>query len=105
MALEAGADAVMDLSTGEPQAVARCRQMVLEMSSVPVGTVPVYEAAARAQARHGAIVEMDSEELWGVIEEHAASGVDFMTVHCGVTRQAVERLRRCLRLPAATTLP
>ena len=54
----------------------------------------MYEAAARAQVRHGAIVEMDSEELWEVIEEHAASGVDFMTVHCGVTRRALERLRR-----------
>ena len=94
VAVEAGADAVMDLSTGEPEAVARCRRMVLEMSSVPVGTVPVYEAAARAQARHGAIVDMDSEELWEVIEEHAAAGVDFMTVHCGVTRRALERLRR-----------
>jgi len=45
VALEAGADAVMDLSTGEPEAVVRCRRMVLEISPVPVGTVPVYEAA------------------------------------------------------------
>lgn len=65
MALQAGADAVMDLSTGDPGLVRRCREMVLEVSPVPVGTVPVYEAAARAQARRGAVVEMDEEELWG----------------------------------------
>ncbi|MEW6399291.1 MAG: phosphomethylpyrimidine synthase ThiC [Bacillota bacterium] len=93
-ALEAGADALMDLSTGDPEVVARCRRLVLEASPVPVGTVPVYEAAVRAQARHGSIVQMDAGELWEVIEEHAASGVDFVTVHCGVTRYALERLRR-----------
>ncbi|MEW6547323.1 MAG: phosphomethylpyrimidine synthase ThiC [Bacillota bacterium] len=98
VALEAGTDTVMDLSTGGPEEVARCRGMVLDASPVPVGTVPVYEAAVRAQARHGSIVQMDAEELWDVIEEHAASGVDFMTVHCGVTRQALERLRREGRL-------
>ncbi|HEX79195.1 MAG TPA: phosphomethylpyrimidine synthase ThiC, partial [Dehalococcoidia bacterium] len=46
-----------------------------------------------AMEKHGAIVKMTADELFGVIEEHARDGVDFITVHCGVTRQAIERLR------------
>lgn len=95
-ALEAGADAVMDLSTGgELQA---CRREVLARSPVPVGTVPVYEAAVRVRADGRPVVEMEADELFQVISEHAAEGVDFITVHCGVTRHIVERLKAQPRL-------
>jgi len=95
-ALEAGADAVMDLSTGgELQA---CRREVLARSPVPVGTVPVYEAAVRVRADGRPVVEMEADELFQVIAEHAAEGVDFITVHCGVTRRIVERLKAQPRL-------
>jgi phosphomethylpyrimidine synthase len=59
-----------------------------------VGTVPIYQAGIEAVASHGAIVKMTAAELFGVIEEHARDGVDFITVHCGVTRQAIERLKK-----------
>lgn len=91
-ALEAGADAVMDLSTGGDLDALR-RQAVAE-SPVPVGTVPIYQAAIEALKRHGSIVAMNAEEIFQVIERHAADGVDFITVHCGVTRESVNRLRR-----------
>lgn len=90
-ALEAGADAVMDLSTGGD--LKGIRAMILEHSSVPVGTVPIYEAAVRARLTDGGVLKMKEEDLFAVIEEHAADGVDFMTLHCGLTRAALDSLR------------
>jgi len=91
VAVDAGADTVMDLSTGGD--VAAIRRAILDAGKLPLGTVPIYQAGIEAMARHGAIVKMTDDELFGVIEEHARDGVDFITVHCGVTRQAIERLR------------
>lgn len=91
-ALAAGADAVMDLSTGGDLAASRA--LVLEGSPAPVGTVPIYEAAVEAMEERGSIVEMTVQDLFRVIERQAAEGVDFMTVHCGLTLEALERLRR-----------
>jgi phosphomethylpyrimidine synthase len=92
IAIEAGADTVMDLSTGGD--LARIRQAIIASSSVPVGTVPIYQAGIEATNRHGAIVKMTVDELFAVIEEHARDGVDFITVHCGVTRSAIARLKQ-----------
>ncbi len=86
-----GADAVMDLSTGGP--IKDLRRLLLSKSPVSVGTVPIYEAAVRAVESHGRIAKMTADGIFQVIEEHAEEGVDFVTVHCGVTRRAVERLR------------
>lgn len=86
-----GADAVMDLSTGG--AIKALRNAMIEKSSVAVGTVPIYEAVVKTAEKHGHIVKMTADELFGVIEDHAEEGVDFVTVHCGVTRKAIERLR------------
>ncbi|MDH7577910.1 MAG: phosphomethylpyrimidine synthase ThiC [Bacillota bacterium] len=91
VALAAGSDTVMDLSTGGD--IGTCRREILTRSPVPVGTVPVYEAAVRARSKYGAVVEMKGDEIFQVIAEHAAEGVDFLTVHCGVTRRIVERLK------------
>jgi phosphomethylpyrimidine synthase len=87
-----GADAVMELSTGG--AIREMRDYILGQSPVPVGTVPIYEAAIRAAEAEGSIAKMSAEGLFRVIEEHGEQGVDFITVHCGLTRGAVERLRR-----------
>ncbi len=87
-----GADTVMDLSTGGP--IKELRQMILKHSPIPVGTVPIYEAAVRAAERHGSIVKMTPDEIFEVIEEHGRDGVDFITVHCGLTLRAVEHLRK-----------
>ncbi len=86
-----GADAVMDLSTGGP--IKELRAMMLRKSPVAVGTVPIYEAAVRAAEEKGAIAKMTVDDLFRVIEDHASSGVDFITVHCGLTMKAVERLK------------
>jgi phosphomethylpyrimidine synthase len=86
-----GADAVMDLSTGGP--IQELRRMMLQKSPVAVGTVPIYEAAVRTAAQKGAIAKMTADDLFQVIEEHAADGVDFITAHAGLTMKAIERLR------------
>lgn len=87
-----GADAVMDLSTGGP--IKELRKMMLKKSPVAVGTVPIYEAAVRAVEKKGAIAKMTADDLFKVIEEHAEEGVDFITVHSGLTMRAVERLKK-----------
>lgn len=91
-ALKAGADAVMDLSTGGD--LDACRREIIARSPVPVGTVPVYQAAVVAREKRGSIVDMIPEDLFDVIERQAADGVDFITVHCGVTLQVIARLQQ-----------
>jgi phosphomethylpyrimidine synthase len=95
-AVEAGADTVMDLSTGGD--IRAIRKSILDEAAVPVGTVPIYEAAIVAVRSERAMVEMTEDEIFGAIESHLESGIDFITVHCGVTRSALETLRRCGRL-------
>jgi phosphomethylpyrimidine synthase len=95
-AIEAGADTVMDLSTGGD--IAAIRSAVLDESTVPLGTVPIYEAAIRAVRSERAMVEMTGDEIFAIVEDHLKAGVDFITVHCGVTRDAIERLKQCGRL-------
>ena len=91
-AVAAGADAVMDLSTGGP--IVGIRREILKHSTVSIGTVPIYQAAVETVERGLPIVKMDPETLFRVIEEQAEEGVDFVTVHCGVTISSIERLKR-----------
>ncbi len=89
-ALEAGADAVMDLSTGgEIDAV---RRQVIAHCPVPVGTVPIYQAAIET----GGPEQMSMASFMDVFERHARDGVDFATVHAGVTREAIPLVERRL---------
>lgn len=95
-AAEAGADTLMDLSTGGD--LPGIRRRILSETPIPVGTVPIYEAALRAVSHGKGIVHMKKEDLFSCIEQQAGDGVDFVTVHCGVTLSALERLRRQGRL-------
>jgi len=92
VAIDSGADTVMDLSTGGD--ISAIRRAIIASSSLPVGTVPIYQAGIEAIDRHDAIVKMTVDELFAAIEEHARDGVDFITVHCGVTRSAIARLKQ-----------
>jgi phosphomethylpyrimidine synthase len=96
VAIAAGTDTVMDLSVGGP--VDEVRSEVLAHSSVPVGTVPVYQAALDARKREKSFVELEPDEIFETIERHAEDGVDFVTVHCTVTRESVARLRKHARI-------
>jgi len=84
VALESGADFVMDLSVGE--GLAELRAAMLDRSTAPLGTVPIYEALSRAG---GSIENLTEELLLEVIRAHAEAGVDFMTLHAGLLRQHV----------------
>ncbi len=92
VAIDSGADTVMDLSTGGD--ISAIRQAIVGSSPLSVGTVPIYQAGIEAIDRHGAIIKMTIDDLFGVIEEHARDGVDFITVHCGVTQSAIARLKQ-----------
>jgi phosphomethylpyrimidine synthase len=91
-----GADAVMDLSTGGD--ISTIRQAIIANSTVPVGTVPIYQTGIESIERYGAIVNMSVDQIFSVIEQQAKDGVDFMTVHCGITRAAIARLKHQKRL-------
>ena len=95
-ALQAGADTVMDLSTGGP--VREVRRRILAACPVPVGTVPVYQAAVDAVEGGRSIPEMDVGDLLRAVEEQAREGVDFMTVHCGITAEGLEFLESQKRI-------
>lgn len=89
-ALAAGADTVMDLSTGGD--IDAVRRAVIEHSPVPVGTVPIYQAAIEA----GGPEKMSLASYLEVFERHARDGVDFATVHAGVTQDAMPLVERRL---------
>ncbi|MGB9838845.1 phosphomethylpyrimidine synthase [Methanothermobacter sp.] len=95
-AVEYGADAIMDLSTGPM--LREVRRAVLESVDVPVGTVPIYEAGVEAFASSGSVVDMDEDDMFRAIENQARDGVDFMTVHSGITLETVERVQRSDRI-------
>ena len=94
-ALSAGADTIMDLSTGGE--LGAIRRRLREACPVPLGTVPVYEAFAEAVAAHE-VAAVEPEAILEVVERHARDGVDFVTVHVGVTRGVVAELARRPRL-------
>ncbi len=95
-AAEGHADTVMDLSTGGD--IGAIRRAIIRATSLPLGTVPIYQAGIEAISRWGSIVAMPVDHLFAVLEEQAEDGVDFMTVHCGVTQKAVSRLRQSPRV-------
>lgn len=92
IATEAGADAVMDLSTGGD--LCAIRRAIIENSILPIGTVPIYEAAVAAYKKHGAVWRMDKDDMFRALEGQAKDGVDFFTVHCGLTTESLKRLLR-----------
>ena len=95
IAITYGADTVMDLSTGGD--IGSIRRSVVSACNLPVGTVPVYEAICRSSTKGGPLA-MTEDDLFEVVEAHARDGVDFMTVHCGVTRESVDTLKTASRL-------
>lgn len=95
VAVKYGADTVMDLSIGGD--IDEVRRRILRAVNVPVGTVPIYQAGIEA-GKLGSVVDMSSDDIFNAIRKHAQDGVDFVTVHCGVTKEAIEALKRSSRL-------
>jgi phosphomethylpyrimidine synthase len=91
VSIAAGTDAIMDLSTGGN--IRETRKAIIKESSVTIGTVPIYQVATEMLDSRKAIVEMTADDLFRAIEANGEDGVDFITVHCGVTRRSVGCLR------------
>ena len=97
VSVKAGTDTVMDLSMGgDLDAV---RRGILENCPVPLGTVPIYQAVAETvEQQKKDIVEVTEDHIFKTIEKQAMDGVDFMTIHCGITRDLQKRLNRQKRI-------
>jgi len=91
-----GADSVMDLSTGGD--LHSIRKMILEHSTVMVGAVPIYQVAAELSAKDTSILHMSVNQLFEAIEEQCEEGIDYITVHCGVTQHSAELASRQKRV-------
>ncbi len=92
MVVKYQADTVMDLSTGGD--VSKIRRALIKKSVIPFGNVPIYQMAKAAAEKGGAFVKMTIEEMLEYIETQADDGVDFMTIHAGLTQRAVEKLKK-----------
>lgn len=97
VAAAAGADALMDLSTGGP--IDEIRAAIIAETDLCIGSVPLYQAACDAVIKQGKpIVDMTVEDIFAGVKKHLDDGVDFITVHCGVTRETVSRMDKEGRL-------
>ncbi len=90
IAVEAGADAVMDLSTGEN--IDKIRREIILHSKVPIGTVPIYQAVVEK----GTVIDLDEKDFIDGISKHIRDGVDFITIHAGLTKAALPLMRKRL---------
>ncbi len=90
-AVACGADTVMDLSTGP--AWREILSHILTRSPVPIGTVPLYQVFGEVLERGGDVADVTQEDIFRAVEEHCSAGVDYLTLHCGVTRRSVALLK------------
>ncbi|MDI3502759.1 MAG: phosphomethylpyrimidine synthase [Archaeoglobi archaeon] len=95
-AVKYGADTIMDLSTGGD--LDEIRRRIMESVDVPIGTVPIYQAAEKMIRKGRAIIEMSEDDMWNAVEKHFKDGVDFATIHAGVTKDVVEKLKKSSRV-------
>lgn len=86
-----GCDGLMDLSTGGD--IDGMRRLTLAKANIPVGSVPVYQAAIEAIDKRGGIVNMTADDMFEAIEKHAMDGVDFMAIHSALNFDVIKRLQ------------
>ena len=87
-AVELGAEAIMDLSShGNTQPF---RQKLTSECPAMIGTVPVYDSVIHYQRD---LATLTAQDFIDVIRLHAEDGVDFVTLHCGITRKTIEQIR------------
>lgn len=96
IAVDYGTDTIMDLSVGND--IKTVREEILKNSPVPIGTVPIYEIAINAQKKTGDFLNFQAEDVLKVLETQAKEGIDFFTVHSGVTKKSLSALKKHPRL-------
>jgi len=89
-AVKYGTDAIMDLSTG-PQ-LKKVLKEIIKASPVPVGTVPIYQAALDAEKKYGEFEKMTKDDLMQALIFQAEAGVDFFTIHAGIRKYFLDIL-------------
>lgn len=89
-AVDSGADAVMDLSLGSE--IIEIRREIIRQSPVMVGTVPIYQTAFELSSARRGITDMTIDDFLKTVRNQAEEGVDFMTIHSGVTLQSLSAL-------------
>jgi len=92
IAVAYGADTVMDLTIGKD--IKKVRKEIISHSPMPIGTVPIYEAAQEAEYKKGNSFRMTKDDVLEVIERQAAEGVDFFTIHAGITKEIINKMHR-----------
>ncbi|MDD5005626.1 MAG: phosphomethylpyrimidine synthase ThiC [Candidatus Omnitrophica bacterium] len=90
ISIDYGADTVMDLSVGKN--VRKIRQEIIAHSTIPVGTVPIYEAAQELEHKRKNLFKMTKDDILEVLERQAEEGVDFFTVHAGITKEIIKKI-------------
>jgi phosphomethylpyrimidine synthase len=96
VAIEYGSDTVMDLSVGGD--LKKIRSQILKHSTVPVGTVPIYEIAVNAQAKKSNFLNFGLDDILDILESQAKEKVDFFTIHAGVTKKSIGVLKKYKRI-------
>lgn len=96
LSLKLGTDTVMDLSISKNFLL--LRKKIVQQSSIPVGTVPVYELCFDPISKNSNIGTINSDDFINVIKKHAEEEVDFVTVHCGITRESIKVLEENHRI-------
>ncbi|MEA2032331.1 MAG: phosphomethylpyrimidine synthase ThiC [Euryarchaeota archaeon] len=97
IAVKYGADAIMDLSTGNSSSLDETRRAILKEVDVPVGTVPIYQAGLE-KAEERAVIDMSADDMFNAVRKHAKDGIDFVTIHAGVNLNSLARLRKSERI-------
>ena len=92
MVIRYKADAVMDLSTGGD--ISLIRKELIKRSTIPFGNVPIYEMVLDILKTGKTFVEMTFEEMLDYIKRQAEDGVDFMTIHAGLTLKAIDKIKK-----------
>lgn len=87
----AGADSLMELSTGGD--FLDIRRRVIEATTLSVGSVPLYQAFIEAARKKGGVVFMDEDDLFKITEAQAKLGTNFMAIHTGINYETVKRLK------------
>ena len=96
VAVKYGADTIMDLSVGGN--LKKIRKEIISHSPIPVGTVPVYEIAVNAQTAKKNFLKFTITDILETLESQAKEGVDFFTIHAGVTLKSMQALKKSKRV-------
>ncbi|MBN1619901.1 phosphomethylpyrimidine synthase ThiC [candidate division WOR-3 bacterium] len=96
ISFEYGTDAIMILSTwGDLRGM---RKELVELSPVPVGSVPIYDAAVKAFTENRKVIDFSEKDFLEMVLMHAEDGIDFMTIHVGITKDVLKKVKNSERI-------